>query len=75
MHASHVTYKDTTKYFAVLYKGMPSRWICRFRLGGRKDFIGLPDAEGKEILFPLQSVDDIYGFKEQIVEAANRFVR
>ena len=75
INASHVTYKDTTRYFAVLYKGMPSRWICRFRLGDRKSYIGLPDAEGKETLHPIQSVDDIYGFKDQIVEAAKRFAR
>ena len=71
--ASEVTYKDTTRYFAVLYKGMPSKWICRFRLGGKKSYIGLPNEEGKETLFPMQTVDDIYGFKDLIVEAAKRF--
>ena len=73
MNASDITYKDTTRYFAVLYKGMPSRWICRFRLGDRKSHIGLPNEEGKEILSPIKTVDDIYEFKDLIVEAAKRF--
>ena len=74
-NAADITYKDTSRYFAVLYKGMPSRWICRFRLGDRKSYIGLPNEEGKETLTSIQTVDDIYKFKDLIVEAAKRFVQ
>jgi len=74
MSVDEITHKKTTNYFAILYNDAPSRWVCRLRIGGNKDYIGLPDDEGKEARSPIASINDIYSFKDAIIAAAKRFV-
>ena len=74
MDISEITYKDTVNYFAILYKGMATKWICRFRLGSTKDYISLPNDEGKETRTPIQAINDIYKFKDAIIASAKRLI-
>lgn len=67
---SKVTYKDTINYFAVLYDGMVTKWICRLRLNGGKKSIWMPNESGKEIRHDISCLDDIFRFKEVIVASA-----
>jgi hypothetical protein len=69
-----ITYKDTQSYFAVLYAGMPTKWICRVRLGNKR-FISFPNEQKEEVYTEIASVQDIYGMKEQLTQSAKRFIK
>ncbi len=68
-----ITYKDTTNYFSILYEGTKIEWICRLRLGSRKNYIALPDGTGKETRHELLSADDIYRYRDAILASVKRF--
>jgi hypothetical protein len=70
---SKITYKDTRSYFAILYNGMVTKWICRLMLTGGKKFMTLPDETGAEIRHDLAEIEDIYKFKNEILASARRF--
>ncbi len=70
---TRIVYKDTTNYFSILYEGTKMEWICRFRLGSRRNYIALPDETGKEIRYELSSIDDIYKFRDAILASVKRF--
>ena len=71
---SQVSYKDTYRYFAVLYGDTPARWVCRLRLTARKKSLILPAESGDDVKHELSGLDDIYGHKEAIIASARRFV-
>ena len=71
---SKITYKDTSSYFAVLYDGMVTKWICRFRFGDRKKTLTFTDKNGKEVRAEISDIHDIYQFKRKLAESASRFL-
>jgi hypothetical protein len=70
---SKITYKDTLNYFSVLFNGMANKWVCRFRFSVNKKYIGLPNDAGEEVRHEITKIDDIYGFKENLLASAQRF--
>jgi hypothetical protein len=74
---ARITYKDTMNYFAVLVDGMPTRWVCRFRLKENKKYISFPSPEesGKEIYTEFAILDDLYGQKDTIIASAKRHIK
>jgi hypothetical protein len=73
--ASDITYKDNERYFTVLYKNNIRKPICRIILNTKKKQILIPD-EGKDFIrYYIESVDDIYEYKEQIIKCVNRYLK
>jgi hypothetical protein len=70
---SKITYKDTQNYFAVLYNGMVTKWICRFRPKGDKLIICLPGESGQEVRNELNTHDDIFKYRNDVIASARRF--
>jgi len=68
-----VTYKDTETYFGIMLDNNTRKWVCRLRLGDKKKTLMLPGENNTMQSFPLQSLDDLYTFKEQIIASASRF--
>nr|WP_302598151.1 type I restriction endonuclease [uncultured Cellulosilyticum sp.] len=68
-----ITYKDTESYFAVLYKGKPTKWICRLILTDTQKVIVIPDENKKAIKYNLEHIYDIETYKEQLVDVLNRY--
>ena len=71
---SMITFKDTVHYFSVLYNDMPTRWICRLRLRENRKQISLPDESGREARLELLSIDDIFNYKDALIDSAKRFI-
>jgi hypothetical protein len=70
---ANITAKDTKSYFGVLYKNNTRKWICRFYFNSpRRKYIGLHVADKKEEKFPIERLEDIYSFREQIQEVIKR---
>lgn len=70
---SKIAFKDTINYFAILFDGMVTKWICRIRITGGKSYIALPDATGKETRHEIVGLEDIYRYKTEIMASAKRF--
>lgn len=62
--------RDTQSYCGVLLEDNNRKPICRFHLNRSQKYIGLFDQEKNETRQAIESVDDIYGFAEQLKAAA-----
>ena len=60
-----IQYKDTKSYFGINFKGMVTKWICRLMFNDNKKSITFPDGTTHK----LKSVDEIYDFKDKIIES------
>ncbi len=71
-----IIYKDNYSYMCITYKGMVTRWICRFYFNyDSKKFIAIPDESKKEIRFEIQDIYEINKFKDQLVEVLKRYIK
>ena len=72
----NITYKDTESYFGVIFKNNTWKWICRFKFGAKGDWIAiiLPNENNKPIHNHLDKLNDIYKFKQEIINSCKRFL-
>ena len=68
-----ITYKDTQSYFSILLDNNTRKWLCRLYIEVQKKNIILPDENKKELKYPIQSINDIYNFKNQLLDALHRY--
>lgn len=68
----NINFKDTMSYFSVLYQGKVTKWICRFYFNSKQKMISFPDDKGIEHKIQIESVDDIYNFKNELIMSADK---
>ena len=68
-----LSHKDTETYFGILLDGNTRKWVCRLQLDGRKKLI-LPDDNKKYINFSIDSLDDLYKYKEELECIIRRYI-
>lgn len=61
---SKLQYKDTKNYFGINLDGKVSKTICRLRFNAKRKYVGIIDANGKEVKQEITSPDGIYGVAE-----------
>ena len=71
---SKITYKDTVNYFAILYDNNTTKWICRLKLDRIKNFLITPDENKKEIKNDIESVSDLFKYKNTLIEVVKRYI-
>lgn len=64
--AKRIVHRDTQSYFGVLLDDNNRKPICRLHFNRSQKYIGIFDHEKNETRHPIASVDDIYGFSEQL---------
>jgi len=69
-----ITYKDTENYFGILFDNKVTKWICRMKLGDIKKSIVFPDIPDILPKCYIESLDDIYKYKNEIIKSAERFI-
>lgn len=69
-----ITHKDTESYFGILYDNNSWKWICRLKLEGNKKIIILPDEKKSPVKHSINSVEDIYNFKQNIQNVMKRYL-
>lgn len=69
---SRVSYKATTAYISVIIDNRVSKWVCRFMLSKRSKFVQPADGSGEKIR--LESVNDIYKYKDALLQSANKYL-
>lgn len=65
-----VTMRDAQSYCAIIADNNNRKPICRLRFGATKKQIGIIDAEKKEEILPLHTLDDIYQYSEKLKSSA-----
>ena len=68
-----IAHRDTQSYFGVLLDDNNRKPLCRLHLNGGKKYIGLFDQDKQETREPLSTVDDIYGFEEQLLKTVDYY--
>jgi predicted type IV restriction endonuclease len=72
--SNRITYKDTESYFGILLDNNTWKWICRLYLSETQKYIIIPDENKKGIKYNLEQIDDIYNYKEQLVQVIKRYI-
>ncbi|WP_019601024.1 type I restriction endonuclease [Teredinibacter turnerae] len=62
--------RDTQSYFGVLLDDNNRRPICRLHFNAKQKYIGLFDDKKQETRHPIESLDDIFNFSEQLLDTA-----
>ncbi len=71
--ASNITYKDTERYFGILFNDNTRKWICRLYLGQTKSIV-FPTDDKKQERVHINNIDDIYNFENRLTEIVNKFI-
>jgi len=73
--ADRITYRDAQSYFSVFIDDSNRKPVCRFYFNNPENLrIAFLDDNKKELLSKISALDDIYGFSEQLIEAAKRYL-
>lgn len=70
-----IYYKDTMRYFGVLFDNKVTKWICRIYLKENVKFIIISDKEKNEVRYDINKINDIYKLKKQLLERLDSFVK
>ena len=71
---SNITYKDTERYFGILFNNNTRKWICRLYLGNTKSIVFPTLDKGQERVH-IDVIDDIYNFEGRLTEIVNNFIQ
>lgn len=66
--ANRVEYRDAQSYFAILLDNNNRKTICRLYLSDRRKQIGIFNSEKVELKFNLESIEDIYEYRDNLIE-------
>ena len=69
-----ITYKDTESYFGILYQGNIRKTICRVYLGTKTKQLLLPNKDKTYSRYYIDSIDEIYKYKDAIVKSLQLYV-
>lgn len=69
-----VVHRDTESYFGILYKDNNRKPICRINLDTKNKQILIPDENKKFERFYIDSLNDIYKYKKQLIEVVKRYL-
>lgn len=69
-----ISYKDNERYFSILYKGSIRKTICRINLDTRKKQILIPNPNKEFVRYYIESINDIYNFKDQLLEVVRNYI-
>ncbi|MDP4270937.1 MAG: type I restriction enzyme HsdR N-terminal domain-containing protein [Bacteroidota bacterium] len=73
IESSRIYHRDTQSYFSVLIDDNNRKPICRLYFNSSKKYIAFLDEAKKEQKYELSSLDDIYSYEEQLVNATERY--
>lgn len=68
-----ITHRDQKSYFGVLLDDNNRKPIARLHFNSKQKHLGILDEAKKETRHPIDSLDEIYGFIDEICEAVRRY--
>ncbi|PMH46561.1 restriction endonuclease [Vibrio sp. 10N.286.49.B3] len=73
LDVSRITARDTQSYFGILLDDNNRKPLCRLHFNAKQKYIGITGEDKKETRHPIESLDDIYGLSNKLLENAARF--
>lgn len=70
-----IVYRDTESYFGILYKNNNRKPICRLNLDTKKKQLLLPDENKKFTRYYIDTLDNLYDYKSQIIECLKLYIQ
>jgi len=70
---ARIIYKDTVGYFGIMVDNF-RKTFCRLRLDGKNKTIAVLDENKKETRYPINTIDDIYGYSEQLLKSLQLYL-
>jgi hypothetical protein len=74
VESSRITHRDTKSYFGVLLDNNNRKPVCRLHLDRTKKYLEVFDENKKGVKYSIETVDDIYTYKEQIVASLGNYI-
>lgn len=71
---SRLYFRDTESYLGILLDDNKLKWICRIVIGKTQLNLYIPDENKKAIRYPLENINDIYSFENQLKEVVRRYL-
>lgn len=72
--ADRIFYRDTLSYFSVLCDNKNYKWVCRLKVERANKYIIFPDETSAGQSYPLETINNIFDYKDKIIESAKRFI-
>jgi hypothetical protein len=69
-----IVHRDTESYFGILYKNNNRKPICRINLDTKNKQLLIPDENKKFERIYIDSLNDIYKYKDRLIEVAKRYL-
>lgn len=69
-----IVYRDTESYFGILYKDNNRKPICRLNLDSKKKQLLIPDTDKNFERIYIESLNDIYSYRDRLIEVAKRYL-
>ena len=64
--AQRIAARDTQSYFGVLLDDNNRKPLCRLHFNSKQKYLGIFDADKKETRHPIETLDDIFNFSEEL---------
>ncbi|MCE7555895.1 type I restriction endonuclease [Aliivibrio fischeri] len=65
--------RDTQSYFGILLDDNNRKPLCRLHFNAKQKYIGIIDESKKEVRHPIDSIDNIFDFSEQLLAIADGY--
>lgn len=69
-----ITHRDTESYFGILYKNNNRKPVCRVNLDRKNKQLLIPDENKKFERFYIESLNDLYKYKRQLIDVVKRYL-
>ena len=69
-----IVHRDTESYFGILYKDNNRKPICRLNLDRKNKQLFIPDANKKMERFYIDSLNDLYKYRSNLIEVVKRYM-
>lgn len=69
-----VVYRDTESYFGILFNDNNRKPICRLNLDTKNKQLLIPDESKKFNRIYIDTLDDIYKYKNELIDVAKRYL-
>ena len=71
--ANRIAPRDTQSYFGVLLDDNNRKPLCRFHFNTKQKYLGIIDENKKETRHPIDSIDDIFNYHEQLLKTVDLY--
>lgn len=68
---ARIVARDTQSYFGILLDDNNRKPLCRLHFNAKQKYLGLFDETKKETRFPINSIDEIFGYSDQLLSSTS----